>query len=262
MANAYQNATRSRFYISPSQHLLPVISMNRLLKNLMISAMLIASNEASAYLFTTFSDTVYDANSTIMDATVGVTGFVIEDFEDTTLDTNLTVTSSNMAAGFTVFPNNSDQTWDGTSALTAQNTDGVSGQVNFNFATAVSSFGVGLVDVSAPLYISLNNFATIITIDLTADPHFDGFKRNMYLRIDAEASDSDISQITFGQTTAPNPGDNFSFDHLAMDYITSGGGGSGGGGNGSSEAPEPAPLALMLLGALALAMRSRKQSLA
>ena len=198
----------------------------KLLKYLFL--LLIAVSTLQAYTITTFAGSVYNTNTAVMDATLGIDdGFTVEDFEDSTLIEGLNVTFTD---GRTT-PNLSTASyyWDGSQHL--QNyTNGPWVGVTFSFDESVSVFAVGTsyFDTgNGTDYIYLNGSSTPLT-NLQAHSGFvTGSTRNLYIIIEAGAGET-IESVYFPSSNSGS--DRINFDHLAV----------------KAAVPEPSSLFLLL----------------
>lgn len=245
--------------------------------NLALTALAIlgisTSRPAEAFTFTTFPGSVFDANTEVMDANLGLGGYQIEDFEDTTLISGLaidwsggepSVTSLDRLRNATnnigcndpfhtcVWPNN---LWDGEHVLSnvpAAHTDvGTGTDVRFHIDGGATSFGIGISNMGHPQSLVTHG----ILVNGTELFQFDGsvpnfalghFIRNTYLIIDAEEGETINSVEWVRNGLVEGRGELLIFDHVAVQY---------------ESVPEPGSvLGLLAFGALgSLTWRKRKQ---
>lgn len=260
----------------------PPAFARRNLVALLTAAVLIAASPAQAgYTVTVFPISTYSANTAAMDATLGITGYVIEDFEDATFVPGMSVTFSEFAntngtpAGIpdrtlASLPNLYDATdffgfgptyWDGTKALVTSsggdnqfNTDPappVARVTTFTVAGGTTSFGVGVSNfqsLGGPFAISnhdlLVNGVSLGTIEALAGTNWaPGLLRNGYVRIDAMGGDV-IGSIGFrNRNDGPALADIHIYDRVAF---------------APAAVPEPASVALLAVGAAGVAAVRRR----
>ncbi len=195
---------------------------------------------SSATMITLFSSATYSTDAASMDASLGLTGFLVEDFEDTTLlaDLSLIYTGN----GFNTVQHSLPQTltfeaWDGSHVVSNNppNATPANGtwpsRTTIAYAAGVRSMGVGLIgfqSLSLPpneypitdhrLYV--NGVAIGTTLESlwgngwTAAP----FGRNGYLRVDAGPGET-IWSLGFENILDPQGigSDVLLFDHVAID---------------------------------------------
>jgi len=210
-------------------------------KILLLSWLLSLSySTAWAYTITTFSDASHAPSSAVLNANLGVTGYVIEDFEDTTFVPGFSL----LFLGFSVLDFSSSaasETWDGTRSFSFT-TDSSISSTEFSFLPqGVSSFGIGLIDMDFVQEVEVNG--SVLLPDITTDASYDSIGRNIYIRIDQDAADSAITSVILRETTAA--ANAYFFDHLAF----------------VPAVPEPAtaPLTFLAMGIAGLiAWRSRR----
>ncbi len=169
--------------------------------------------QAKAFILTSFDpQAVYTGNSApqllALDTAVGITGHTIENFEDASLIPNLSVTGANFA-----FPHPSTgEAWDGTNL--GINTIGAP-TVQFDFATGLSSFGIGVADVETDVRIIVNGSVDFGFIrDLANYNRVQDNSREVYIRIDKELADAAITQIQFISESGSSDG--VGYDRLAL----------------------------------------------
>jgi PEP-CTERM motif len=209
-----------------------------------------------------FPGSVYNSNTTLMDQTLGVTGYTIEGFESTTLIPGLSISLSNFDNGapnetittlpqlynpsndFVLGQSLSTNLWDGTNAFNNTPNNGsadsyggsppVAAVTTFSFAGGVTSVGIGLANFQSATPSPTNNFPVTdhtLYINGVAQPGTLE-SRNAYIRIDAAPGQS-IDSIGFGNNSNAVAGDFLVFDHLAVR---------------SAAVPEPSSLILLGLG--------------
>jgi len=213
----------------------------RLSKLFGVTALFVYSLHASPIL-NFFPVSSFDANTSAMDATLGVTGFTVDTFENATLIPGLTytlgggvptTTYSTLPALFSESACGSltaDSVWDGTDGVT--NTTGnapsncstptnIANTITFNYASGASSFGIGFGNFQSPnspqfpitnheLFVNgidMGELETLAGSNWTA-----GLARNAYLRIDGTGGTM-ITSVEIENLTAS---DVLVFDHLAV----------------------------------------------
>lgn len=161
-----------------------------------------------AFTITTFAPTVYNANTAIMDATLGIdASYTIENFEDLTFVSGLTITYDNVIGGHHL---QGSGPWDGATELGTY-LNNYSSFPTFSFSTGLTSFGVGINNMAGtgyPAYMYVNGVSFGMVQQM---PNYAVTTRNIYIRIDAVGSER-INSVKF--TTSS--GDYVGFDHLAM----------------------------------------------
>ena len=220
-----------------------------------------------------FPGASYSANTAAMDATLGISGYLIEDFEDTVLIPGLTISFEGGIPNdqtFTSLPKTFDSAgdpqtannfWDGTRVLTNAG-DGLNGpflpsaatNTTFTLSTAAPVVGIGLANFQSATLTGTNPFPVtdhslfvngqeLGTVEALAGANWSGgvALRNTYLRIEATNGDL-ISSIRFRNDSAQ---DFLVFDRLAV-FATQ-----------SQAVPEPASCWIVGLGFMALAKRGR-----
>ena len=213
-----------------------------------LAAMLFGVLPAKASIsLTFFPGSDFNANSAMMDATLGTTGFQIDTFESTTLLSGLTislsggVTSTTWSAlpalfdGDTFSSFTQSQFWDGTHE--ASNATGnlpnsittpsnIANLITFNYAAGALSFGIGLSNFQSlttsggfavtnhDLFVNGVNMGVLET--LAGNAWSPGLTRNAYVRIDATGG-STITSVGFENINQPPSEPDFlMFDHLAI----------------------------------------------
>jgi hypothetical protein len=211
-------------------------------------------------VLTFFSASTFNANTAVMDATLGITGYTIDDFETTTLLPGLTIdlTGGVPATTWTTLPGLSGScgiaAWDGPNftinTITNQfdncNTpSGIAASATFNYTPGTTSFGIGLsgfqsTNPPSPDFPITNHELFVNGVDLGvletlagANWTPGGVLRNAYLRIDSNGA-SPITSVGFENLSG---GDVMGFDRLAVQAPAVG-------------APEPGSGWLLLLGAV------------
>jgi hypothetical protein len=235
-----------------------------------VVALLLVSRPAGAsILLTFFPGSSFNANSSTMDATLGITGFQIDTFESTTLLSGLTISlSGNVTATTeTSLPNlfnvntsgdgfETNNQWDGTDIVSNSPTNLIAPSfaalTTFNYAAGATSFGVGLSNFqstspASPFFPITQHELFVNGVDLgvietLAGANWSpGIVRNAYLRVDATGG-STITSVGIQNNTVgggSTSGDFLIFDHLAIQPAT------------QTAAPEPGTFGL--LGAFAMA---------
>lgn len=136
-----------------------------------LMAILAGSSLQAGFIVTFYSSSTYSQNTAAMDATLGITGYLIESFESAALLPGLTI-SLDGSSPLTSLPNvhivnpvhlTADSQWDGSAAAT----NGLNNQVGshsdlitFAYAAGAGSFGVGLGSFqsqNSPLYAITNH---------------------------------------------------------------------------------------------------------
>jgi hypothetical protein len=231
-----------------------------------LAAILLVPAAHAGIVLNFFPATDFNANTTTMDAALGITGYTIDDFETTTLIPGLTVTLSGgvTSTTWTVLPNLFDQSvcgslsvaaWDGTHAATnsitnllnnCNNATGLASLTTFNYAPGTTSFGIALsnfqsTNPASPAFPITNhelfvNGTDLGTVESLAGANWSpGIVRNAYLRIDASGGSS-ITSVGFENLSNTAGTDFLAFDRLAVVApVTTG-------------APEPGSGGLLLLG--------------
>jgi PEP-CTERM motif len=198
-----------------------------------------APRAGASLILSWFAGSTFNANSTIMDATLGLTGEVEDGFETTTFIPGLTIslTGGVPATTWTSLPNlynvNGDSeaqnnNWDGPDVATnlLSNSIGDTNRANlivFNYAPGATSFGIGLSNFQStnpvsPQFPVTNHELFVNGVDMGVVETLAGAKwtpglvRNAYLRIDATGG-SNITSVGFENLTAS---DGLLFDHLAV----------------------------------------------
>ena len=228
---------------------------------------LLSSQRASASIMLTwFSASGFNANTAIMDATFGTTGYLEDDFETTALISGLTITLSGNVPTTTwsTLPNlfnpaiqgdglETNNQWDGThvvdNAISNQLGGGSSSFATLTtFNYGASSFGIGLSSFqsqSTPGGLAVGNHELFVNgvdmgmIETLAGANWTpGIVRNAYLRVDATGG-STITSVAFENILPPSQQEDFLiFDHLAV-----------------IPAPEPSTCLLFVSGIALVALR-------
>lgn len=218
-------------------------------------AALLAAAPASAYILGTFGQAIYDADTSAMDAAIGISGMAIEDFADTTLIPRLSIAFENPDGGaLTTLPATftfaAEQAWDnpGAPSFLINRPDQLN-QAPYSDTTFIvdggtSRFGIGLSNFQtflneSELVINGINFGRV-----SALPNYvDGGPaiKNLYLLVSMEVGDAPITTVKFDNLDTI---DAHLFDHLAID-----------------PSPVPLPPTLYLIGLCiaALAGHARKR---
>lgn len=203
-----------------------------------LTAILAGSSLQAGFMVTFYSSSSYSQDTAAMDATLGITGYLVESFESTALLPGLTI-SLDGSPPLTSLPNvyivnpvrlTADNQWDGSAAAT----NGLNNQVGsysdlitFAYAAGAGSFGVGLgsfQSANSPLYAITNhslliNGVLIGEIETLAGVNWDpGVVRNGYLRIDATDGDiiSSVGFLNNNAAASPAQQDFLLFDRLAI----------------------------------------------
>jgi hypothetical protein len=217
----------------------------------------------------------YNANTTIMNTTLGITGYTFEDFETTPLLPGLTIvlTGGVPTTTFSTLPNLLDQTvcgsltdnsaWDGTHVVANLTTNSFAGNCNgppnistnmtVNYAPGTTSLGVGFGNFQSTNpagAIPITNHELFVngidmgTIESKAGAAWTpGLARNAYLRVDGTGG-TVITSITVMNISAP--------DVLFMDHVAIAPGVAG--------VPEPSTALPVILAAVFLGLKARRQS--
>ncbi len=207
---------------------------------------IVSPNLFSAIIVNSFAPTTFNANTSLMDQTLGVTGFTIENFEDNNFVDGLTI-SANGSTPFSQAPPvnfGSSLVWDGTLGIDAYNSLGFPAvtvdTMTFHLAQGASSFGFGTANMEIRRNPDLNIVVNGVT-DLgpisEMPGYFDtivtGSQRNIYVRLDAVGETINTVTINWGPTVSLGL-DNIVFDHVAF--------------NTAPLVPEPTTFGLILIG--------------
>ena len=193
---------------------------------------------AGAYDITAFDPSVYDGDTAVMDAALGITGYTIEDFEDGTLVPDLTLTGF----GFFSFPEGGgSEVWDGSNLARFYGIPEANpGALNFNVDGGAGSVGIGLSSVDQPFVGGAANRLRInggpwIDIDDTTFPNLPKAldQRHGYLRIDQGPGDAPITIVEIA-----DPSD----ETLKMDHVA------------FKPVPEPSTCVLSAIGLVGLGL--------
>ena len=173
-----------------------------------ILTLVLTSLPLQAFTITTFAPSAYNANTTVMNATLGIdSSYSIEDFEDLNFINGFTVTYDNVIGGNRLF---NYGPWDGAYELGTY-LNNYSSFPTFSFSQGLSSFGIGINNMagtSYPAYMYINGILYGKVQDL---PNFEASTRNIYIKINADSGEQ-INSVKF--TTSS--GDYVGFDHLAF----------------------------------------------
>ena len=216
----------------------------------MLAGTLVAPAALAGILLNFFPASTYNANTSVMDAALGITGHAIDDFESTTLILGLTITLTGgvPATTWTTLPTLFDQSvcgslsnsvaWDGTHTATngvtnqlnnCTNPSGLADLTTFNYAPSTSSFGIGLSNFQStnppsPPGFSITNHELFVNgvnlgvIETLAGANWSpGLSKNAYLRINATGGSS-ITSVGFHNLSPASNGvvDVLVFDRLAV----------------------------------------------
>ena len=238
----------------------------------LLSALLLGLLAAQGALAVTtlhfFPASSYNANTSIMDATLGTSGRTTVDFESTAAfipglsivlsggNLSSPITETNLSAVFdgAIFPGLTDnQFWDGTHNATSASgnvpnscctPNNLANLVTFNYAPGTLSFGIGLSNFqpTGPHAVLVNgvNMGNLET--LFPDPSWTiGYIRNAYLRIDSDVPITSVAFQNLGANGQPLAGgqDFLMFDHLTI----------------LPSVPEPGTITLLGIGLTAVATR-------
>lgn len=197
--------------------------------------------EAKAYTVTSFNPTVYNGNTpsgiAAFDAAVGIaTNYRKENFSDGTLIPGLSISfAGNPATTILSEPCTPTGTFldkGGLECSTAMSwdsegvfaTDVSLGDAVFTYSPGTRSMGVGIGDLESDVGSYLAMFVndnTLIGFVSALDNyvrHNEG--REVYLRIDAESGDANITELRFTHVTPFGAvGDGVRFDRLAVAYV-------------------------------------------
>jgi len=213
-----------------------------------------------------FPASSYDANASVMDATLGISGYSIETFESTSMLAGLSLMLSGGGVPDTTFVNTlpalfstgvcgpltSDAPWDGTHAVintptnsldsyTTPNPVNIALKVSVDYAPGAKSLGIGLGNFQT----DINNHELFVngqdmgTVEALAGANWtSGYGRNTYLRIDGTGG-TVITSVALQNLTST---DVLIFDHIAV-----------------SPVPEPSSFGTAALGTLLLLSRARRR---
>jgi len=154
---------------------------------------------------TMFGPSAYNANTSAMDATLGVTGYEIEDFEDAILLPGLSETHSGYY--FNLPEHAGPSAWDGSGNKALF----FSGTVTFTLPPGVRSVGVGFGFIDRNGQTVQINGKSAVDFSVLSGFVFHHNGRNGYLRIDAVDGAPSISTVTFSSYV-----ELYSLDHLAL----------------------------------------------
>lgn len=204
-----------------------MISTPKYFSNALITlALWSLSSHASAYQVTGFGPELFSGDLAAMDAALGISSYAVEDFEDSTLVSGLTVEYTHTGSGpLTELPglfgtdasfyrrNFSGHNWDGPHILYTVQPSEVTSALVFRIEGGTSSFGIGLSDYLTKSHTWQVNDGPIRTISEIPNVIAYDFGRNGYLRVDVQAGDELIRQVTFFH---PASYDALEYDHLAF----------------------------------------------
>lgn len=239
-----------------------------------IAAAAVLSFQAHAGIILNFFPvTDYNANSAIMDATLGTTGYTIVNFETTTLIPGVTIvlTGGVPTTTFAALPALLDQgacpgltdnsSWDGTHVASNITTNAISSCTNpaniassmaLNYAPGTTSLGVGFGNFQSLSFtqIPITNHELFVNgidqgvLETLAGANWTpGLNRNGFLRVDG-TSGTMITSITVTNLTAT---DVLFMDHVAVAPASVTG------------IPEPSTALPILVAALLLGIKARRQ---
>jgi len=199
-------------------------------------------NARASIILTFFPASDFNANSAVMDSTLGIIGYTIDNFESTALIPGLTidlsggVPSTTLTSLATLFNENScvgltqNAAWDGTDTVVNIPTNSLSNCntpaniakfITFNYAPGTTSLGIGMGNFQSlcngPIPITNHELFVNGTdkgvIETLAGANWTaGLERNAYLRVDATGGDS-ITSVEIENISAS---DVLMFDHLAV----------------------------------------------
>jgi len=211
--------------------------------------LLLLTGSVSAFTLTTFAG----AGSPYSDTDLGISSLTTEDFEDSNLAAGLAVGFGDLSAAASPFhagnlASEPGLAWDGSSVLDLSTGPSLfPGHIITWFEVPLGTRSIGLAISGAPtitpdIVVYDGASAVFVHEDIGV---LSGFQagasvRNLYLRIDAEESDPDISRLRF---------DIFSSEGVVLDRVAFG---------AASAVPEPASQALWLIGMLFLTSRGRR----
>ncbi|MDQ2840877.1 MAG: hypothetical protein M3Y72_07545 [Acidobacteriota bacterium] len=212
-----------------------------------------------------FSSSTYNANTSIMNAALGITGYRIYDFESTPMP-GLSIALSGGVPATTwtslpvLFDENAfsptvNQAWDGTHSATNDINNQlpnpsvdpfVADLTTFTYSSGAHSIGLGLsnfqsLDPASPEFpitnheLFVNGVNMGVLENLAGSDWSPGWRRNAYLRVDA--TDSYITSIGFEDLQRGGSPDFLMFDHLAV------------------QTPVPEPRALALVGTVLILIK-------
>jgi hypothetical protein len=243
---------------------------------LVLAVVLAAPRAHAAIILNFFPASDFNANTAVMDAALGITGYTIDTFEQTALLSGLSIslTGGVPATTWTSLPNLFDTgvcgslsvgAWDGTHAATNSITNslnscttptGLAALATFNYAPGTTSFGISLsnfqsVNPPSPQFPVTNHELFVNGVDvgvletLAGANWSPGIVRNAYLRIDATGG-STITSVGFQNLASTGTVDFLAFDRLALLQ--------------SSSVPEPGSGVLLLCGAALVCLRLFRRS--
>ena len=227
----------------------------------------------AATVLTWFPASDFNANTAVMDVTLGITGDVIDTFESTTLISGLTISLSGGVTSTTwsTLPAlYSDPcsglgigAWDGTHAVTNTTTNqidncstpsNIASTITFHYAPGTTQFGISLsnfqsTNPASPSFPITNhelfvNGLDLGTVESLAGSNWSpGIVRNAYLVVTATGGSS-ITSVGFENLSAT---DFLAFDHLAV-------------ATAPVTTPEPAPRFLLVTSAIILLVLHRRRA--
>ena len=228
------------------------------------------SSAKAGIILTTFPVSDFNANSSTMNATLGITGFQINSFETLPLSFGVTYTldagapQSSLPALFdtTLSPLTANNQWDGTDVASNAPSNGIKDGtyatlITFNIAGGTGAFGLGLSNFqslstpSGQFPISdhdlIVNGVDLGTIESLAGANWTpGLGRSAYIVLTTN-SGSTINSVGFQVNTPGTTGDLLLFDHLAI-------------APAASAVPEPSTLAMFAAGAVLAGLTRWKRS--
>jgi hypothetical protein len=169
-----------------------------------------------AYDVESYSPSVYDPDSAVMDGSLGISGSLIEDFEDDSFlpDLEVSLIGTNDPGQLR---DSTAQPWDGVQGYSNAISDTGDDGYDFHIMVAggTNCFGIGFAHASDGITVRVNGVDIVQNIFDLPGFTIDGVNRNGYLIIRRGPSDAPITVVEL-ISQAPDSNDFIQIDHIAI----------------------------------------------